>query len=140
MDNKINCTNKGGKKPHAHFLPMMALVLFGMIALVGVAAADDFYPGMPPVTKLSSAINGTVNGDVDVIMAKDPWNPDASVTYGRNAQYNWGNLTLAVRPDLVDLKFEIICSGIWWKSNCSRNCLQRKCECWNVSGKYDRLQ
>jgi hypothetical protein len=105
MDNKTNCIKKGGKKPHAYPLPMMVLVLFGMIALVGVAAADNFYPGMPPVTKLSSAINGTVNGDVDVIMAKDPWNPNASVTYNQNAQYNWGNLTLAVRPDLVDLKF-----------------------------------
>jgi hypothetical protein len=100
MSTKIT-TSKGGTKPHANLLPFIALVLFGIIALVGVAAADSYYRGAPPVTKLS----GVVNGSVDTIMSTDPWNTDANVTINRTAQNNWANLTLAVTPDLVDLKF-----------------------------------
>lgn len=93
MNLKINAISKGGKKPYAHLLPMMALVLFGLIALVGVVSADSVYHGAPPVTKLS----GTVNGDVDVNMSLDPWN--AGVTYtDRNPQYCWGNFSLKVTP------------------------------------------
>jgi hypothetical protein len=109
MSTKINSTNEGGKKPYTHLLPFMALVLFGLIALMGVAAADNVLHGAPPVTKVSSAINGTVNGGVDVLMSKDPWNATASEApyyyTSRGPQYSWGNLTLAVRPDLVDMKF-----------------------------------
>jgi hypothetical protein len=100
MDNKTNCIKKGGKKPHAHLLPMMVLVLFGMIALVGVAAADNIFAGTPPKTVL----NGTVSGDVDVQMAPDPWN--AGVTYTtRDPQHVWGNFSLKETPTDVDMEF-----------------------------------
>jgi len=102
MDNKTNCIKKGGKKPRAHLLPMMVLVLFGMIALMGVAAADNVYHGAPPVTKLS----GVVNGSVWVNLSEnEPWNAALSPYTSRDPQYNWGNFTLPVRPDSVDLKF-----------------------------------
>jgi hypothetical protein len=100
MDNKTNCIKKGGKKPHAHLLPMMVLVLFGMIALVGVAAADSVYHGAPPVTNLS----GTVYGGVDVKMSPDPWNAGVSYT-DRNPQYCWGNVSFNVTPNEVELDF-----------------------------------
>jgi hypothetical protein len=98
MDNKINCTNKGGKKPYAHLLPMMALVLFGMIALVGVAAADNSYTGAEPVTKLS----GTVNGGVNVTLGPDPWNNTTPTT--RTEQISWSNLSID-NPSQIKMEF-----------------------------------
>jgi len=78
---------------------MMALLVFGMIALVGVVSADSVFHGAPPVTNLS----GTVNGSVDVQM-NDPntWSTTAPT---RDAQYSWGNLTLEENPSQVDLEF-----------------------------------
>jgi hypothetical protein len=64
MNNETISTKKGGTKPLVHLLPMMALLVFGMIALVGVVSADSVYNGAPPVTNLS----GVVNGGVDVKM------------------------------------------------------------------------
>jgi len=99
MHIKINTTSKGGTKPHVHLMPMMALLVFGMIALVGVVSADDFYHGAPPVTKLS----GVVNGSVDVKMNDpDTWSTTAPT---RDAQHVWGNMTMANPRESVDLKF-----------------------------------
>jgi len=99
MFTKENSTSKDVTKPQVHLLPLMALLVFGMIALVGVVAADSVFHGEPPVTKLS----GVVNGDVDVQMNyPDTWSTIAPTRY---AQYSWGNLTLAVTPSDVDLEF-----------------------------------
>lgn len=101
MFNKEKLGSKGGTKPQVHLLPMMAMLVFGMIALVGVVAADSVFHGAPPVTKLS----GVVNGSVDVKMNDaDTW--DSSVTYTtRDAQHCWGNMTLEVVPNQKDLQF-----------------------------------
>lgn len=101
MFNNEKLGRKIGTKPHIHLLPMMALVLFGLIALAGVAAADSVYHGAPPVTKLS----GVVNGSADVKMNDaDTW--DSSVTYTtREAQHCWGNMTLDVVPNQAYLQF-----------------------------------
>jgi hypothetical protein len=94
-----NSASKGGTKLHAHLLPFMVLVFFGMITLVGVVSADSVFHGAPPVTNLS----GVVNGSVDVKMSDaDTWNLAAP---GREEQQSWGNMTLAVTPSDVDLEF-----------------------------------
>jgi len=98
MSTKITISN-GGTKPHAHLLPFMVLVLFGIIALVGVAAADNVWGGTPPETKLSGVVNGSVWVNLS---ANEPWNTTAPL---REAQYNWGNFTLPITPsDNVSLK------------------------------------
>lgn len=101
MNNETISIKKGGTKPLVHLLPMMALLVFGMIAFVGVVSADSVYHGAPPVTKLS----GTVNGSVDVLMNNaDTW--DSSVTSTtRDAQHCWGNMTMSNPRENVDLKF-----------------------------------
>lgn len=58
MHNEINMTSKGDKKPYAHLLPMMALVLFGLIALMGVVSADDFFNGGLLETKYDNTLSG----------------------------------------------------------------------------------
>jgi len=90
MSTKITTSN-GGKKPYAHLLPFIALVLFGIIALVGVAAADSGYLGTPPETKLQ----GVVNGGVDVLnTSADPWHSSSSGTERNVMQETWGNMSL----------------------------------------------
>ncbi len=98
MSTKITTTSKGGTKPHAHLLSFMALVLFGIIALVGVAAADNVWGGTPPETKLSGVVNGSVWVNLS---ANDPWSTTAPQ---REPQYNWGNFTLPKAPSNVSLK------------------------------------
>jgi len=99
MFNKEKLGSKGGTKPQVHLLPMMAMLVFGMIALVGVVAADSVFHGAPPVTNLS----GVVNGSVDVKMNDaDTW---SLTTPGRDAQYSWGNMTLEVVPNQKNLQF-----------------------------------
>lgn len=93
---------KCGTKPHIHLLPMAALVLFGLIALVGVAAADNVYHGKPPVTVLSGVL--TDNIAVDCV---DAWNTNSSSTWARNEQKVWANFTLKDKPSdpNVDMEF-----------------------------------
>lgn len=98
MNNETISTKKGGTKPLVHLLPMMALLVFGMIALVGVVSADSVYNGAPPVTKF----HDTVNGGVNVLMnAQDTWSLTAP---SRAEQQSWGNMTLDVTPNNVEMK------------------------------------
>ncbi len=68
---RFACLLKGGAKPRRSFALMMALVLVGMLSLAGVASADNYWKGTPPVT----GPHGTVNGSVDVKFA-DTWKTD----------------------------------------------------------------
>lgn len=105
MFKRKNLVNKGGTKPLVHLLPMMALLVFGMITLVGVVSADSVYNGAPPVTKF----HDTVNGGVNVLMnyPADTWNLTAP---GREEQKCWGNMTLlfedntTITPNNVEMK------------------------------------
>lgn len=98
MNNETISIRKGGTKPLVHLLPMMALLVFGMIALVGVVSADSVYNGAPPVTKF----HDTVNGGVNVLMnAQDTWSLTAP---SRAEQQSWGNMTLDVTPNSVDMR------------------------------------
>lgn len=98
MNSEAISIKKGGKKPLVRLLPMMALLVFGMIALVGVVSADSVYNGAPPVTKF----HDTVNGGVNVLMNdQDTWNLTAP---DREEQKCWGNMTLDVIPNNVEMK------------------------------------
>jgi hypothetical protein len=81
MDNKTNCIKKGGKKPHAYLLPMMVLVLFGMIALMGVAAADDYFKGGLLTTNNDISKVDAVTGSGDFwYQANNCWNSTSGLT------------------------------------------------------------
>ena len=99
MFNNEKLGRKSGTKPHIHLLPMAALVLFGLIALAGVAAADNVYKATPPVEVLFGTLNDNIS--VDCV---DAWNASANRTAG-NEQKVWANFTLNDAPSDVDLEF-----------------------------------
>lgn len=85
---ETNSTSKGGTKPHMHLLPMMVLLVFGMIALVGVVAADDYYKGFAPETVANGVVNGSVN-----VLYKNTWSTNNYATDSASAGFNLSNGT-----------------------------------------------
>jgi hypothetical protein len=83
MNNETISTKKGGTKPLVHLLPMMALLVFGMIALVGVVSADDAYRGLAPET----VANGVVNGGVNVLYS-NTWSTTNLTTDTASVNFN----------------------------------------------------
>jgi len=92
---------KGGAKPRRNHALMIALVLVALLSFAGVVSADDYYKGMAPITMKSSAVSGTVNGDVDVLYA-DTWNRSTSLIATDTA---WANFTLVAPSTLKSIKF-----------------------------------
>lgn len=103
MFTKGNSTSKDGTKPHVNLLPLMALLVFGMIALVGVVSAGYDYNG----SALVKATSGSCNGDLWVSAGNHSGLPTSGYYYPQT--YN----TTYTLPSVSSVEWAKLYIGLW---------------------------
>lgn len=103
MNNETISIKKGGTKPLVHLLPMMALLVFGMIALVGVVSAEYSYNG----SALVKATSDSCNGDLWVSAGNHSGLPTSGYYYPQT--YN----TTYTLPSFDSVKWAKLYVGVW---------------------------
>jgi hypothetical protein len=105
MNNETISIKKGGTKPLVHLLPMMALLVLGMISLVGVVSANYSYDG----SSLVEATHGSCNGDLWVSAGDHSGLPSSNQSY-TSQTYVTNYSTL---PSFSSVEWAHLYVGVW---------------------------
>ncbi|AGB01874.1 DUF3344 domain-containing protein [Methanoregula formicica] len=99
---------KGRARPRRSLALMMALVIVAVMSFAGVVSADAAYTGQPPMTNFT----GVVNGSIDVQFG-NTWKSDNPIQWDNTT----ANLTLAVDPSNVEIKFAVLKVVVYTANN-----------------------